>query len=74
MSRVKVNNKLSDVFSYKDANPITEAPKPHLNLIISKSQSLGPVSEISQTEKDKYPDVAYMWNHKKWYNLFTTQK
>ena len=29
MSRVKGNNKLSGVFSYKDANPVTEAPKPH---------------------------------------------
>ena len=25
------------------------------------------LSEVSQTEKDKYHDIAYMWNLKKWY-------
>ena len=25
------------------------------------------VSEVSQTEKDKYHDIAYMWNVKKGY-------
>ena len=24
------------------------------------------LSEISQTEKDKYNDINYMWNLKKW--------
>ena len=26
------------------------------------------LSEVSQTEKDKYHDTTYMWNLKKWYN------
>ena len=25
------------------------------------------LSEVNQTEKDKYHDIAYMWNLKKWY-------
>ena len=25
------------------------------------------LSKVSQTEKDKYHDIAYMWNLKKWY-------
>ena len=25
------------------------------------------LSEVSQTEKDKYHDIAYMWNLNKWY-------
>ena len=34
------------------------------------------LSEVSQTEKDKYHDIAYMWNLKKkiQMNLFTKQK
>ena len=31
------------------------------------------LSEVSQTEKDKYHEIDYMWNLKKWYKwtLFT---
>ena len=25
------------------------------------------LSEVSQREKDKYHDITYMWNLKKWY-------
>ena len=25
------------------------------------------LSEVCQTEKDKYHDITYMWNLKKWY-------
>ena len=34
------------------------------------------LSEVSQTKKDKYPDIVYMWNLKKMVqmNLFTKQK
>ena len=34
------------------------------------------LSEVSQTEKDKYHDIAYMWNLKEkiQMNLFTEQK
>ena len=31
-------------------------------------------SERSQTEKDKYHDIAYMWNLKKWYKRTYLQK
>ena len=33
------------------------------------------LSKVSQTEKDKYHDIIYMWNLKKMLmNLFTKQK
>ena len=34
------------------------------------------LSKVSQTQKDKYHDIAYMWNLKKGVqmNLFTKQK
>ena len=35
------------------------ATRIHLEIVI--------LSEVSQTEKDKYHDIAYMWNLNKWY-------
>ena len=49
------------LFSYKKKNEIMSFAATWMDLEIVI------LSEVSQTEKDKYPHIAYMWNLRIWH-------